>query len=83
MAGRKSYQAQMAAAVSSGLVKKGLVAGKHGKAEFGKSTAAFAKSQEVRDAAAAGGGGGKKGGGGSKKGAAAGGGGMKSTAVKL
>jgi hypothetical protein len=54
VAGRKSYQARMAAAVSSGLVKKGLVAGKHGKAEFGKSTAAFAKIQETRDAGALG-----------------------------
>jgi hypothetical protein len=55
VAGRKSLKAQMAAAKSSGLIQAGIRPGqKHGKSEFGKSTAAFARIQETRDAAASG-----------------------------
>lgn len=45
LAGRKSLAAQLAAATSSGLIKKGMPAG-GGKSDYGKSSAVFGKLAE-------------------------------------
>ncbi|KAF8071236.1 ceeh-2 [Scenedesmus sp. PABB004] len=79
LVGRKSLSAQLAAATSAGLVKKG-VAAAGPKADYGKSTAVFGKLAEAAAAGAAGakegkakkkGGGGKGGGEGGARSAAA------------